>query len=354
MSRLELAIIFPVALAGGCAVDHDAAVGAETATVKRTRYAITEIPVESASDRSQASRAVCAHRAAVGYATSNTSGTEHAILFDARGITRLPTLGGRFSRGYAATADGAIVGESSTAGFRSHAFVFRDGVMTDLGTLGGAFSSAWGINADGDIVGQATLITGGDVPSHATLWTGGQAIDLGTLGGAESFARDINNDGVIVGAASAAVEEFRAHAVVWRDGVIEALPANGALHGVAAAINNAGTIAGSVVYVAGQPWHAVVWRDGVMTDLGNFGSSAFALGLDESGDVVGMAWDASGSRPHAFLYTKHDELLDLETLVDNGAGWQLLQAVDVCNDGRIVGNGNLFGANRGFVLTPVR
>jgi hypothetical protein len=42
---------------------------------------------------------------------------------------------------------------------------------------------------------------------------------------------------------------------------------------------------------------------------------------------------------------------DLKQFVD-AAHWVLLQAVDICDDGTIVGNGWLDGQNRGFVLTP--
>lgn len=41
-----------------------------------------------------------------------------------------------------------------------------------------------------------------------------------------------------------------------------------------------------------------------------------------------------------------------ETFVDT-SHWQLIEAVDICNDGRIVGNGLLDGNFRGFVMTPI-
>jgi probable HAF family extracellular repeat protein len=247
---------------------------------------------------------------------------------------------------------GAIVGESSSAN-STHGFLYRDGVLTDLGTLGGAYSGAYAINSSGLIVGQSTLITGGDVPSHATLWENCQPIDLGTLGGAESFARDINDAGVVVGTSSAAGDPVNSHAVLWRDRVIEQLETGGARSSQAAAINASGTIVGFGVYHGSPSWHALMWRNGTLVDLGNFGSSAFALGLNDRGDAVGMSWDAAGTRPRPFLYTAQDELVDLEPLVDNANGWVLHQAVDICNDGRIVGNGMLAGQSRGFVLTPV-
>jgi probable HAF family extracellular repeat protein len=314
------------------------------------RYTIEELPAVVPSGESAASKAICARRTVVGTASLLVYGEQRAFVFDASGVTVLGTLGGTSSRGRAGNASGAIVGESTT-GSTTHAFVYQAGVMQDLGTLGGAFSDAFAINNSGQIVGQSTLIIGGDVPSHAALWDGGSPIDLGTLGGAESFARDINDAGDIVGTSSNAEDPFRAHAVVWRDRVIEALDTDGALHSQAVAINEAGTIAGFLIHEAGQPYRAVIWRDGTLSDLSSSGSSAVALGLNDRGEVVGWSWDTSAPRPHAFLYTG-GTMLDLEQLID-APGWELREATDICNDGRIVGNGVLDGSQRGFVLTRV-
>lgn len=361
MRRFEVAFTSTLVLVTACAVveptegDHPAQPTSDEHTSDTTRsrvsprYTIEELPAAIPSGATVASKAICARRAVVGTASFESYGELHAIVFDASGVTDLGTLGGISSHGRAGNASGAIVGASST-GSTTHAFLHRHGVMQDLGTLGGAFSDAFAINNSGQIVGQSTLITGGDVPSHATLWDGCSPIDLGTLGGAESFARDINDAGDIVGTSSKADDPVRAHAVVWRDRVIEELDTDGALHSQAVAINAAGTIAGFVVYEAGQPYHAVIWRDGTMSDLGSFGSSAFALGLNDRGEVVGSSWDTSATRPHAFLSTG-GRMLDLEQLID-ATGWTLFEATDICNDGRIAGNGRLNGSQRGFVLTP--
>ena len=364
MKRSELAFTSTLALVTACTVaesppgEHASRATSDERTADLTRnrvpprYTIEELPTVVPFGTSTASKAICAHHAVVGAASFHSSDELHAVVLDASGVTEdLGTLGGISSVGRAGNARGEIVGAYAT-GFTTYAFLSRDGVMQDLGTLGGAFSDAFAINNRGQIVGQSTLITGGDVPSHATLWDGGDAIDLGTLGGAESFARDINNAGDIVGTSSRADDPFRAHAAVWRDLVIEELDAAGALHSQAVAINEAGMIAGYAVYEAGLPYHALIWRDGVMSDIGSLGSSAFALGLNDLGEVVGMSWDTSETRPHAFLYTT-GTMLDLEQRID-ATGWMLLQATDICNDGLIVGNGFLDGKQRGFALRPAR
>lgn len=316
--------------------------------VKR-RYTIEELPTDVPSGRSEASSLICGRDAVVGSASVDSADELRAIVFERGVVTQLGTLGGPTSTGRAGNASGAIVGGAST-GSSVHAFLYRGGVMKDLGTLGGAFSEAFAINNRGQIVGQSTLVTGGDVPSHAVLWDGCSTIDLGTLGGAESFARDINNRGVIVGTSASADDPFHAHAVVWRHRVIEELDDGLASNSQAIAINDAGTIVGFVDYESELGSHAVMWRHGTMLDLGNLGGSSFALGVNDRGEVVGASWDESGTRPHAFLYS-HGEMLDLERHV-HAPGWVLFSAIDICNDGRIVGNGTLDGNTRGFVLTP--
>jgi probable HAF family extracellular repeat protein len=366
--RIAYVVPLGLALLGACAVSNNSEEGdpaQESGTIVSTsaarqeprRYTIQAIPTETPSDRSEASKAICERHEVVGYATHQMLGTQNGVVFDGTTLTEVPTLGGRSGGANGGNASGAVVGASVPAnGFTSHAFIYRDGAVQDLGTLGGAFSSASAINDNDQIVGQSTLIRGGDVPSHATLWEAGQIVDLGTLGGAESFARGINNAGVIIGVSSNVEDPSGGHAVVWRDRVIEALDDAGSKHSQPHAINASGTIAGAMVAFNGAPWRAVVWDHGAgtPTELGTLGSSSYALGINERGDVVGMAWDAAGTRPRPFLYAKHDELRDLEPLVDNSNGWVLLQATDICNDGMIVGNGWLDGANRGFVLTPVK
>ncbi|HTB62802.1 MAG TPA: hypothetical protein VK737_04360 [Opitutales bacterium] len=134
--------------------------------------------------------------------------------------------------------------------------------LTALGTLGGGNSSAVAINDAGQVVGSADTAEvipadqqrgrrGGYAKhtnySHAFLYTDGKMQDLGTLGGNESSAKTINASGQIIGTANS-------------------LPYGG--------------------------WHAFLYTDGKMTTLA--GGIAIVIGLNDSGQIVGMRDDIGG------------------------------------------------------------
>lgn len=288
-------------------------------------YSIVAIPGDS-----HAGKAICSAQAVVG------SSDGQAIRFDASGLTDLGTPG-VVSKAAAGNDAGTIVGSSYV-----HAVIFRDGTTTELPTLnGGVEAQAYGINNRDQIVGESQILPGGgDVPNHAVLWDSScTVIDLGSLG-SDSFARDINDAGTIVGTAVDASNQ--PHAVSWD---LNATLTDLGL-GQAMAINSSGAIAG----FSGN--RAIVWQSGTMVDIGTLGGpGAFALGIDDRGDVVGASSIASGPGAHAFFYS-NGEMIALEQFVDT-SHWQLIEATDVCDDGMIVGNGLLDGQSRGYVLTPV-
>src|SRR6266481_6866701 len=75
-------------------------------------------------------------------------------------IKKLPTLGGKLTRGFGINNGGQVVGQSDVGNFISHAFLWSlSGGIRDLGTLGGSSSVASGINDSGQVVGTADTST---------------------------------------------------------------------------------------------------------------------------------------------------------------------------------------------------
>ena len=224
---------------------------------------------------------------------------------------RFPGATGSVATGI--NASGQVVGYSQLLGDDGyqypHAFMY-DGAMHDLGTLGGAGSAANGINASGQVVGSSgSLLLGNDgyPVTHAFMYDGTMH-DLGTLGGTNSFANGVNDSGQITGSA----------------------------------------------FPGGDSLSDAFLYDGIMHDLrplGQIGGGSRGLGINASGQVVGISHFANQSS-HGYLYDSVLGMVDLNSLIDPATGW-LLSTPRAINDvGQIAGNGQLDGEARAFLLTP--
>ena len=86
--------------------------------------------------------------------------------------------------------------------------------------------------------------------------------------------------------------------------------------------------------------------------LGSLGGvTSVGLGMNDSGDAVGISATATGDR-HAFLWTTSTGMVDLNDLIDPTSGWILKYAWDINNNGQVVGDGFLSGEPRAFRFTP--
>jgi probable HAF family extracellular repeat protein len=252
--------------------------------------------------------ALAAYGADVVGRAQTASGAEHAFYADSHSPTPmldLGTLGGTWSSAYDVRY-GVVVGGSRVAGdAKVQAFAWRNGTMATIPVDRGGDSEARGVNSSEDIVGYSC--TAGNSSCTAFLFTGGAAIDLGSLGG-NSVAHRVNDWLQIVGTSA-------------------------------------------VAPVTTAPTRAFLHQSGAMIDLGTLGgASSEGLAINNRGEVVGTAQDASGA-PRAFLW-RAGVMTDLNTVLPAGSGWVLTVASGISDGGQIVGTGLLNGVTRAFLLTP--
>jgi probable HAF family extracellular repeat protein len=277
-----------------------------------------------------------------GYAETPEGFRERALSWKDGVFTDLGTLGGNFSRAFQSNNAGVIVGESQDAAGRYSPAVWENGVIRSLPRLLPGYVFAGGgaqsINERGDIVGYDY----GNGGIHAALWpaTGG-VVDLGLLTGADiSYAGGINRDGTVMGR-SISYSTFIGRPTVWRGGTMSeiVLPAGGrALNNTATGqmFNDNGDFLADII-VTDQFYigRAIAFRNGVFETLAMLPNASQQLsqpiGLNEAGDVVGMAFGPSNFNP--VLWSHDGTLTDLGQPAGMGAG----DAHGINNRGLIVG-----------------
>ncbi|MGA7410630.1 MAG: hypothetical protein WBW33_09090 [Bryobacteraceae bacterium] len=258
--------------------------------------------------------------------------------------------------------------------FIQHAAVWNRGKLLDLGTLpSGTFSSPLciadnGLIAGGSDIGVLDPLTG-EVEQRAVLWQDkGKMMDLGTLGGNQSQAVGVNARGEVIGAALNTIPDAyslaanwtgsfaaatQTRAFQWQNGVMHDLGTLGGPDAFALYINEPGQVAG-ISYTSSTPdpntglppIHPFLWQHGQMFDLGTFGgASAGVYDLNNAGQVVGVM-DLTGDQTwHPFLWDR-GHLVDLGTL---GGDTGVANAIN--DSSEIVGQADLPGSqgNHGFI-----
>ncbi len=254
---------------------------------------------------------------------------------------------------------GDVVGAQHDVGGPSFLFHYANGTVQSLNPFGVwdpmATGSANAVNESREVVGSASNGTAG----HAFLLrlpaTSG-ALDLHPAGATSSSAVAINDLGEVVGLVTTAGDT---HGVLWQStvaGVVQMkdLEAELGRDFSPSALNNNGVVVGESV-VEGRG-HAVRLGDGVLTDLGTLGGvSSKAVGVNDSGQIVGYAVAADGAM-RAFVW-QGGRQYDLNERLAQALGVVLLQATAVNDAGQIVAWGAT-GATpettviRAFLLTP--
>ena len=284
----------------------------------------------------------------VGYSSTGGDSEFHAFVFERGGMLNLDILGSQYSSGTAINEAGQVTGEFLTPdGWEYHTFLFSGGVMHDLGTLGGSFSFPTAINNAGQVVGQSSVVR--DLENHAFLFSNGAMRDLGTLGGKVSEAQAINSDGRVTGSSSIA-GDGETHAFLHDGTSMRDLMTLGGTASEGVALNEPGDVIGNSSLSGDSEWHGFVYSGGVMRDLGTLGgTSSQARAINNRGQIVGVSSDASAV-DRAFLW-QNSGMVDLNSLLPPGSGWDLSAAYFINDASQIVGTGKFQGQTAWFLMS---
>ena len=277
-----------------------------------------------------------------------------AVLWKHGQMTDLGTLdGGTESLGIYVNDSGQVVGFSTINstpdplgffGEPTHTFIWERGVMRDIGTLGGqdAFpGTSCSEQPRNVVVGMSSLSstpnpTTGQPTMDYFLWKDGKMTDLGSLGGTMTgFTGCANHRGQVIGESTLPGDSML-HAFLW-DGTMTDLGTLGGDNSEAIWINDAGEIAGSADLPGNQRHDAVLWKNGAIHDLGTVSGDPCSRGrgINARGQVVGGSSDCRNFL-HAFLWERGGPMLDLNTVIASGSGFQLTNAFNINDRGEIL------------------
>lgn len=275
-------------------------------------------------------------------------------------IIGLGTMGGISSLATGINDSGQVVGSYYNSDFELYAFSTGPNGTSifELGTLGGAHSVAEDINESGQVAGASYLPNSTTLRAFLTDSNGKGMTGLGE--GPLSYAMDLNNSGMVVGFATFGSDQFNHSFITGPNGSgINDMGTLGGNSSGALGVNESGQVVGaSETHFSSQSsgvYHAFIsGPNGTgMTDLGTLSTSRFARSIasdiNESGQVVGVSDIIPNSINHAFITGPNGiGMTDLGTL--GGIGNSSANAI---NDyGQVVGVSQPYSTlNHGFIYS---
>jgi chitinase len=255
--------------------------------------------------------------------------------------------------GYGLNNAGEVVGDvRGLIGAQGQAFLYSQGTSQLLNSLVTIQYSvqATAINPGGVIVGQSE---NSFAQPNAVSWQNGSITDLGSLyyytgvgspaPAGYSSAAAINSKGdavgVSLGAAGGSITTDT-HAALFSGGAVIDLGTFGGNNSEALGINDSGVIVGDATIQGGSPSHAF-WYDGTLHDLGVLpnGNGSSATAINASGTIVGWSTTTNGGNAHAVVWAKagtgNYTIQDLGTLGPLAGNFSQANAIN--SSGQIVG-----------------
>lgn len=243
--------------------------------------------------------------------TTDLSGKTTAMRWENGLTTPLPSLDSFYGNPESINDSGEIVGIiGSDDGSRFLAYWDSNLNPTLQGRSGGDYA----INDAGQIAGSFEFSPGN---FQAGISSNGNLIAIGTVGTSSDIPLDINNQGMVVGHGVTTSNNMRAFLY---DGdalnILRMIPGVGG-QTFANAINELGQVVGSSVAAGGEFQHATLWNGYQVFDLNDFLDESSknagwvlteALDINDQGWIVGEAENSISGEKHAFLFSSDNPI----------------------------------------------
>ena len=288
-------------------------------------------------------RAINSDGKVVGYVPPTQSGPSKGFSWNES--TGVSYFGFYHSQGHAINDAGAVGGNSGSSNVRYSTTVWNE-AGTRI-TLGGS-GAIYGLNDNG-------YATGSLFAYGARLWNFNtrQMEYINSLGGTYTYPMEVNNHNIVVGYSQINRYRYRAFIYDSANGTRELVINDSTGNTYANDINDSGEIVGSA-YTASESL-CYGWCGYVSDSSGNWhvlpsldaNSGNGASAINEQSQIVGS------SAGKATIWV-NGEVFDLNNYIPAGSNWVLSGAVDISENGKIVGTGTLDGISKIFVLTPIQ